>query len=340
MSAATAPPVRRPAGARVSARALGEGGIGRFLLRRLGLAVPTLLGVTAVVYATVALVPGDPVSVFLGPGAPAEARAALAERLGLDEPLPVRYLTWLGHAATGDLGVSVAGQRPVTELLAPALGQTLLLTGAAFVLVLVAGVLLGAAGATRPESPLGRLCGALSTLSISAPQYSVALLLIAVFAVKLRWFPAGGTHSAFGAGGPGDLLSHLVLPAVAAALVPLGLTARVFRAALASVLAGELADALRARGLGRLAVWRHCAHNASPALLTIAGLQLAYLLEGVVFVETLFAWPGLGRLLYDALAARDLPLVQGGVLVVAVAFVGINILVDTAHAWIDPRVRG
>ncbi|PRH77096.1 ABC transporter permease [Streptomyces solincola] len=255
--------------------------------------------------------------------------------------MPLRYLTWLGHAATGDLGVSVAGQRPVTELLAPAVGQTLLLTGAAFALVLVGGVVLGAAGAARPPGPLGRLCGALSTLSISAPQYSVALLLIAVFAVQLRWFPAGGTHSAFGGGGgSGDLLLHLVLPAVAAALVPLGLTARVFRAALASVLAGELADALRARGLGRFAVWRACVHNASPALLTIAGLQLAYLLEGVVFVETLFAWPGLGRLLYDALAARDLPLVQGGVLVVAVAFVGINILVDTAHAWIDPRVRG
>lgn len=132
---------------------------------------------------------------------------------------------------------------------------------------------------------------------------------------------------------------HLVLPAVASALVPLGLTARVFRAALGSVLASELPDALRARGLSRTAVLRHCLHNASPALLTIGGLQLAYLLEGVVFVETLFSWPGLGQLLYNALTARDLPLVEGGVLLTAVFFVGVNILVDTAHAAVDPRVR-
>ncbi|MFI8455480.1 ABC transporter permease [Kitasatospora sp. NPDC085464] len=310
-----------------------------FLLRRLLPAVPTLLGVTAVVFATVALVPGDPVAAFLGPGAPPEARRELAERLGLEQPLPVRYADWLGHALTGDLGTSVSGQRPVVDLLLPALGQTLVLTAAAFLLVLVGGVALGALGALRPRGPGGRISGALSTLAVSAPQYSVALLLIAVFAVGLRWLPAGGTHDVFGPGGPADLARHLVLPAVAAALVPLGLTARVFRAALGTVLAGELADSLRARGLRPAAVLRHCVHNASPALLTIGGLQLAYLLEGVVFVETLFAWPGIGRLLYDALTARDLPLVQGGVLVVAVAFVGVNVLVDAAHAAIDPRVR-
>ncbi|MER5864478.1 ABC transporter permease [Kitasatospora sp. NPDC002040] len=310
-----------------------------FLLRRALLAVPTLLGVTVVVFATVALVPGDPLTAFLGPGAPPEARLELSERLGLDRPLPLRYLGWLGHALHGDLGVSISAQRPVQELVGAAVGQTLLLTGAAFLLVLVGGVLLGAVGALRPYSPLGRVCDALSTLAVSAPQYSVALLLIAVFAVRLRWLPAGGTHDVFGTGGPGDLLLHLLLPAAAAALVPLGLTAKVFRAALAAVLAGELADSLRARGLSRTAVLRHCVHNASPALLTIGGLQLAYLLEGVVFVETLFAWPGIGRLLFDALSARDLPLVQGGVLLVAVAFVGINLLVDAAHAAVDPRVR-
>ncbi|WP_405010871.1 ABC transporter permease [Kitasatospora sp. NBC_01539] len=311
----------------------------RFLLRRLLLAVPTLLGVTVVVFATVALVPGDPLAAFLGPGAPPEARTELAERLGLNSPLPVRYAVWLRHAFGGDLGTSISGQRPVADLLVPALGQTLTLTAAAFLLVVVGGVLLGGAGALRPRGPLGRASGALSTLAVSAPQYSVALLLIAVLSVKLRWLPAGGTHDVFGDGGPADLARHLVLPAVAAALVPLGLTARVFRAALGTVLAGDLADGLRARGLGRVAVLRHCVHNALPALLTIGGLQLAYLLEGVVFVETLFAWPGLGRLLYDALAARDLPLIQGGVLVVATAFVGVNILVDTAHAALDPRTR-
>ncbi|MFC1434573.1 ABC transporter permease [Streptacidiphilus sp. N1-3] len=311
----------------------------RFLLRRLLLAVPTLLGVTVVVFATVALVPGDPVGNFLGPGAPPAARAALTRRLGLDRPLPVRYAVWLWHALRGDLGTSISAQRPVSDLLLPAFGQTLLLAACAFLLVLVGGVLLGGLGAVRPQGPAGRLSGALSTLAVSAPQYSVSLLLIAVFSVQLRWLPAGGTQDAFGSGGTADLLRHLLLPAVAAAVVPLGLTARVFRAALASVLSGELADSLRARGLSRAAVLRHCLHNASPALLTIGGLQLAYLLEGVVFVETLFSWPGVGQLLYHALSARDLPVIEGGVLLVATAFVGINILVDTAHAAIDPRVR-
>ncbi|WP_217710462.1 ABC transporter permease [Streptomyces sp. NA04227] len=311
-----------------------------YLLRRLLLAVPTLFGVTVVVFAAVALVPGDPVAALLGPGAPAEARERLTERLGLGEPLPVRYGHWLGHALQGDLGVSISSQRPVGELLLPALGQSLLLAGAAFALVLTGGVLLGALGAGRPEGPGARLSRALGTLAVSAPQYAVALLLIAVFAVELRWFPAGGTQDLFAGGTLADRLHHLVLPAVAAALVPLGLTARVFGAALGATLRSDFADGLRARGLGRTAVLRHCVHNAAPALLTIGGLQLAYLLEGVVFVETLFAWPGLGRLLYDALAARDLPLIQAGVLLVAVAFVGVNILVDTAHALIDPRLRG
>ncbi|MFF3504716.1 ABC transporter permease [Streptomyces sp. NPDC003247] len=312
----------------------------RYLLRRLLLAVPTLLGVTVVVFAAVALVPGDPVAALLGPGAPPEARDRLTERLGLGEPLPLRYVRWLGHALRGDLGVSVSAQRPVGELLLPALGHTLVLAGAAFLLVLTGGLLLGTLGATRPDGPTARLSRALSTLAVSAPQYSVALLLIAAFAVGLRWFPAGGTQDLFAGGGTADRLHHLVLPAVAAALVPLGLTARVFGAALGGVLHSDLADGLRARGLRRAAVLRHCVHNASPALLTIGGLQLAYLLEGVVFVETLFAWPGVGRLLYDALTARDLPLIQAGVLLVAVAFVGVNIAVDTAHALIDPRLRG
>ncbi|MEU3186756.1 ABC transporter permease [Streptomyces sp. NPDC006923] len=310
-----------------------------FLLRRLLLAVPTVLGVTVVVFATVALIPGDPVGALLGPGAPPESRRELADRLGLGEPLPVQYANWLWHALHFDLGVSISAQRPVAELLLPALGQTLILTAVAFLLVITGGTVLGALGALRPRGPLGRLSSALTTFSVSAPQYSVALLLIAVFAVWWRLLPAGGTHDVFGGGGTSDLARHLVLPAVAAALVPLGLTARVFGTALGSVLASDLADSLRARGLSRAAVLRHCVHNASPALLTIGGLQLAYLLEGVVFVETLFAWPGVGRLLYDALTARDLPLVQGGVLVVAVAFVGVNIVVDAAHALVDPRIR-
>ncbi|WP_433247402.1 ABC transporter permease [Streptosporangium sp. CA-135522] len=311
----------------------------RFLAGRILLAVPTLIGVTVVVFVTVKLIPGDPVAAFLGPGAPAQARAELAERLGLNAPVPGQYASWLAHAITGDLGVSIAGQRPVTEVLGAALGNTLVLAFAAFSLVVVGGALLGAAGAAFPGRWPGRSGDGLATLALSAPQYAVALLLVAFVAVGTGVLPPGGMHDAADPGGFGDLTAHLVLPATAAALVPMGLTARMFRATLTGLLGGEMVEHLRARGLPERVVLLHAAHNAAPALLTIGGLQLAYLVEGVVFVETIFSWPGLGHLLFTALSQRDLPVVQGGVLVVAVSFVGINLLVDTVHALIDPRVR-
>ncbi|MBB4920442.1 ABC transporter permease [Streptosporangium saharense] len=313
--------------------------MGRFLMGRVLLAVPTLLGVSLVVFVTVKLIPGDPVTALLGPSASAASRAELTARLGLDAPLPEQYVRWLGHALTGDLGVSIARQVPVVDVLGAALGNTVILALAAFVPVVVGGALLGAAGAAFPGRWPGRLCDGLATLAISAPQYAVALLLVAFVAVGTGALPPGGMYDAADPGGPGDLALHLVLPATAAALVPMGLTARMFRTAMAGLLDGEMVEHLRARGLPERVVLRHAAHNAAPALLTIGGLQLAYLVEGVVFVETIFSWPGLGQLLFTALSQRDLPVIQGGVLVVAVAFVGINLLVDAAHGLIDPRVR-
>lgn len=307
-----------------------------FVLRRTLLALPTLLGVTLVVFVTITLIPGDPVSSLLGPAAPPRARQELAERLGLHDPLPLRYLTWLRHVVAGDLGTSIARQRPVTEILAAALGNTLILAAAAFALAVLGGVALGAAGAAFPGRWPGRICDALATVAVSAPQYAVALILVALAVGRL---PTGGMRDPFTPGGLGDLLLHLILPSVAAALVPLGLIARMARTVLGDLLAGDLVEHLRARGLPERRVLAHAAHNAVPSLLTIGGLQLAYLVEGAVFVETVFSWPGLGSALFQALSQRDLPVVEAGVLVVAVCFVGVNLLVDTAHAAVDPRVR-
>lgn len=311
----------------------------RFLLRRLALAVPTLLGVAFVVFVTVRLVPGDPAASLLGPLATPQARADLVAHLGLDRPWPVQFVTWLGNVLRGDLGTAIHVPQPVGEIVLASFGNSAILAGAGALIAVAGGVVLGGLGAWYPRGPLGRLTSGLSVLAMSAPQYSVALLVVILFAVQLRVLPAGGMSDPIGGGGPGDLVRHLVLPAVSVAMIPMGVIARMFRAVLTEVLASPFVEAMRARGLHPVTVARHAVHNALPSLLTITGLQLAYLLGGVVFVETIFSWPGIGLTLYNAIATRDLPLIQGGVLVIAVTFVLINILVDAAHAVIDPRVR-
>jgi peptide/nickel transport system permease protein len=179
----------------------------------------------------------------------------------------------------------------------------------------------------------------LSVLTVSTPQYSIALVLLIVLSVTFPLLPSSGMYDAVGTNGVDDLLRHLIMPAIAAALAPMGIIARMFRAALLDVMGQDFIESLRARGLSELAVIRHAIHNTVPPLLTITGLQVGYLLGGVVFVETIFSWPGVGQLVFDSIARRDLPVIQAGVLISALAFVLVNVFVDTSHALIDPRVR-
>jgi peptide/nickel transport system permease protein len=309
----------------------------RFLSRRILLAIPILLGVSVIVFVTIKLIPGDPVSTLLGPNATPQSRADLVSRLGLDQPLPVQYVHWLWAVLQGDLGTSLALQQPVATLVVKAFLNTALLTFAALLLSVAGGVVLGSIVALRPRSVLGRVVSGTSVAAISIPQYSVALLFL-LFAVETGALPTGGMH-ATGDSSVGDLLSHLVLPAVAAALTPMGIVARMYAVSLSDVLHQEFVTSLRARGLSQRAVVRHAMHNALPALLTITGLQVGYLLGGVLFVETIFSWPGLGLLVYQAISTRDMAVIQAGVLISAVVLVLVNVLVDAAHAAIDPRVR-
>ncbi|MFF0344802.1 ABC transporter permease [Kribbella sp. NPDC004875] len=309
-----------------------------FVLRRLGYGVPVLLGVALVVFLTVKLVPGDPVALLAGTGASEQTKDALRHSLGLDQNLFVQFWRWLTKALHGDLGTSIAQHRPARELVVSAFGNTLVLAAYALILALVLGVILGGVSALRPGTVLGRICSAISSISVSAPQYSVALLFIVYVSLGTGAFPVSGMHGATG-GGPGDLLWHGFLPALTSALVPAGMIGRVFRASLMDVLRQDFVEALRARGLPRRTVLLHAVHNTLPSLLTMAGLQVGYLLGGVVFVETIFSWPGLGQLLFTSISTRDLPVTQAGVLVSAAVFVGVNIVVDTAHALIDSRVR-
>lgn len=309
----------------------------RFVARRILLAIPILVGVSIVVFFTIKLIPGDPVSTLLGPTATPQARAELVSRLGLDESLPAQYANWIWSVLHGDLGRSLSLQEPAATAVMKALGNTLILTITTLVVALAGGVALGTAIALRPASRLARWLRGSSIAAISIPQYSVALLLL-LLAVETDFLPTGGMHSSAGAG-LGDLAEHLVLPTIAAALAPMGIIARMHAVSLEEVMDREFVTSLRARGIGGRKLVRHALHNALPSLLTIAGLQVGYLLGGVLFVETIFNWPGLGQLIYQAISARDMSVIEAGVLVSATILVLVNVLVDSLHALVDPRVR-
>jgi peptide/nickel transport system permease protein len=313
--------------------------MGRFLLRRLLLAVPTLFGVTVVVFITIKIIPGNPVANLAGVNSTPAIRAALAHRLGLDSPFPIQYFDWLRSSLAGDFGISISRQTPVRPLVVSAFGNTMILAAAGALVAVIGGVAFGSLGALLGRRRLGHAVEAVSVVSISAPQYSVALLLLVVFSVDHPILPSGGMYDATGGGGFGVLLRHLILPGIAAGIAPMGIVARMFRATLSDVLGQEFVTNLRSRGLSRTAVLRHAIHNTMPSLLTIAGLQIGFLLGGVIFIETIFTWPGIGQLVYQAISSRDYPVIEACSLVIAVAFVLVNLLVDAGHAFIDPRVR-
>ncbi len=310
-----------------------------FLARRLLLAVPTLLGVSIVIFGLLYIVPGDPLDSILPPDATREMRERTAHALGFDQPVPLQYVAWLGRVLHGDLGTSLARNRPVSTMLFEAVGNTLVLAVAAGLIAIVFGVALGTLAAWRYGTWVDRVVRAISVSGVSIPPYWVALLLIIVFAVQLRWLPASGMRSVTGDGGLGDLLSHLILPAIAASMVALGLMARMVRASVLDILHQDFILTLRAKGLGSGAVLQHTLKNAAPPIMTVAGIQIGHLLGGSVLVETVTGWPGVGQLIYQAISQRDVPVTQGGVLMVSLLFVLLNLTVDVLHGIVDPRIR-
>jgi peptide/nickel transport system permease protein len=313
--------------------------VSRFILRRAVMVVPILLGVSIVVFITIKLIPGDPVSSLLGPTAGPEERAQLIAKYGFDQPLLLQYFHWLGSVLTGDLGRSIARQQDARPMVLDALDNTLILTGFALLLATVGGLVLGTLSALRRSKPSGAAASATAIAALSMPQYSIGLILIIYLSVQTGWFPSGGMYTVGRNQAFGDLLRHAVLPSITAALVPLGILARMFRSALLDALGQDWVEALRARGMPERRILLHAFHNALPAVLTIAGLQFGYLLGGVVFVETIFSWPGLGLLVFQSISQRDIAVIQAGVIVSALAFVLVNLFVDIVHGLIDPRVR-
>ena len=300
-----------------------------FVVRRLLLAVPVLLGVVFVVMLTVDLLPGDAVTLMLGEHATKDAVAKLRDHLGLGKPFLVRYVEYVGRVVRGDLGRSIQQNRPVAAELADAWPATLQLTIAALVLASVAGIVAGVASAVWPNSLFDALARLGSLFGLSMPIFWTGLVLIVVFSLWLNWLPVGGAGS----------LTHLILPAVTLALPSVAMISRMTRAAVLDVLREDYVRTARAKGVGELLVLgRHALRNAFIPILTLLGLQSGQLMGGAVLTETVFAWPGLGRLMVKAIFARDYILLQGAVLVFALAFVVINLLVDLSYGLLDPRI--
>jgi peptide/nickel transport system permease protein len=314
--------------------------MGTFLLRRLIGIGPVLLGVSIVIFLLSQLAPGDAATALLGPQATEEMKEQLRRTLGLDQPLVVQYLRWLGRSLTGDFGTSIATQRPVLDLVLPRFVNTLILTGASLVIAVVLGYVVGFLAAVRTHSAFDRISMSVTLLAGSAPPFWLGLVLVLVFAIELRWLPVSGMTNVAGDGGIGDVLRHLILPAITTALGPAAILARIVRASVLEALAKPHVRVARAKGLRRGELMRrHVILTALPPVVTVTGLQLGYLLGGALLTEVVFAWPGLGSLLYDAITARDLPVLQATTLVIALAFVVANIAADAINVALDPRLR-
>jgi peptide/nickel transport system permease protein len=308
-----------------------------FLARRLAATVAVLLGVSVAVFAIGHAVPGDPVRLALGTRFDPQTYATLRQKSGLDRPLVSQYLHWLGGLLHGDLGISFRSEEPVSGVIGGRLPATVSLAVAAILVAGLIAVPLGLVSALRPRSALDRLATVLSQVGISVPDFWLGIIAILVLAGSLRWFPAGGyvplTRD------PARWLGHLVLPALCVGVVSGAVLTRFVRAAALDVLNEYHVRTARAKGLPEwTVVRRHVLRNAAVPVLTVAGIQLAYLLSGVVVVEIVFSWNGLGQLALQSVQARDYPVLQGAVLLFAIVFLVVNLAVDVLYAAIDPRI--
>lgn len=311
-----------------------------YAIRRLILVIPVLFGISVIVFLVMALIPGDPATAILGAYATPENVARLRADLGLDEPLVVQYFHWLGNLLQGDFGRSYSLNRPVLDEVLERFGPTMILAGTALLLCAVFGVAAGIVSAVNQYGWQDKVLTLLVLIGISTPSFWLGLVLILVFAVELRWFPVSGMYAIYGGGDLPDLLHHLVLPAVALAVVATGVLGRLTRSNMLEVLRQDYVRTARAKGLSeRKVIYKHAFRNALVGIVPIIGIQAGFVLGGAVYIESVFQWPGIGRMLVNAISTRDILLVQGGVLVVAASYVLINLATDLIQHALDPRLR-
>jgi ABC-type dipeptide/oligopeptide/nickel transport system permease component len=304
--------------------------VARFLIRRLLLTLPVLLGVATFVFLLIHLVPGDPVQAMLGESASPADIAEMRTRLGLDRPLLTQYAAFLGGVARGDLGSSLRTNQPVVTAIAERMPATFELAVAAIVVAILIAIPLGIIAAVRAGTSIDHAATTLALVGISMPTFWLGPLLAIFFSVYLGWFPVAGRGTA----------AHVVLPAVTLGAPLAAVLARMTRASLIEELRELYVLAARARGVSRArAVLKHAFRNSLIPIVTVLGLQFGAVLTGAVITETIFAWPGVGRLLIQSISARDYPAVQGCILLIAVTYVSMNVLIDLAYGFLDPRIR-
>ena len=334
--------------------------MGGYIARRLLNLIPVLLGITLLVFVFLHLIPGDPAVVMAGERATPEQVAALREQLGLNQPLPLQYLVFLGNLLRFNFGTSIISGVPIAQEIRIRWPATFELSVAAMLVAVILGIPAGVLAAVRKNSAVDNLTMSGSLLGVSLPVYWLGLLLVYLFAVNLHWLPPSGRLS-IDAGfnfkpitgfyvldallqgnvkALQDVLAHLILPAITLGTIPLAILARITRSAMLEVLSQDYIRTARAKGLlERWVIFKHALKNALLPVVTIIGLQFGTLLGGAILTETIFSWPGIGSWIYEGILARDYPVVQGGVVFVAVAFVLINLLVDLSYAFLDPRIQ-
>ncbi len=311
-----------------------------YVVKRAIYAMPILLGVALVCFLLVHLAPGDPLVSILPPDATEALKLQMMALYGFDQPLHVQFFKWLGRALTGDLGASIRTSRPVLVEVSKAVLNTLTLAALATAIGFFLGTLFGFVAGYFRDTWVDKLASALSVIGVSVPHYWLGMVMVIIFAAQLNWLPPTGA-------GPGgseawkwdwEHFRYMILPAITMSVIPMGIIARTVRALVAEILSHEFIAGLRAKGLSSFGIFRHVVKNAAPTALAVMGIQLGYLLGGSILIETVFAWPGTGLLLSDAIFQRDLPLLQGTILVLACFFVVLNVVVDVLQTALDPRV--
>ncbi|MGM0689675.1 MAG: ABC transporter permease [Bacillota bacterium] len=330
----------------------------KYFIKRLALTIPTLIGVSIIVFLLIHMIPGDPIDIMLGDRVTDEARLLLEERLGLNEPLHIQYWQWFSNAMRGDFGRSIRSNQPVAEEIMSRLPATVELTVVALFIAVFFGIIFGVSAARHRNTIIDQSMIGFSLLGVSIPIFWLGMMLIFLFSVTLGWLPVSG-RLAMGTTIPNvtglylidsllagkinsfiDALKHLIMPAFSLATVSLALVVRVTRSSMLDVLSEDYIRTARAKGVReRKVVYTHALKNALIPVVTVVGLQLAKLMGGAILTETVFSWPGIGRLLVTSISFRDYPVVQGVVFFVAFAFILINIIVDLFYAYLDPRIR-
>ena len=309
-------------------------------MNRLLSAIPVVLGITIIVFLIISLIPGDPATAILGSYATPDNVAKINKDLGLDKSLPERYLIWLGNIIQGDFGRSFSLNRPVIDEVMERFNATLILSGTAFVLCSFFGILVGTISAARQYTLTDKFITFIVLIGISIPSFFLGMMMILTFAVRLKLFPVSGMYAIWGGGDLPDLINHLVMPSIALAIVATGVVARISRNAVLEILRQDYVRTARAKGVKERSILiSHVLRVAIVTILPVLGLQAGFVLSGSVYIEIVFQWPGVGRMLVDAILKRDIILVQGGVVFVSICYVFFNIAVDVLQRVLDPRIR-